>query len=227
MTTLLLRNGSAPHRQTAGESDAERAVSSTKSDDPSQWRDTKLISREEVAKHNRYEDCWVILDGEVLALPKSFLEEHPGGSDTIFQRAGLDITQEFNEYGHSASATWWARRYCIGQVGVRPGLVRARSKSTMFLGKSTMLAALSAADEEDEDQESFEDEEPSLEHHVVSSLYRSILAICCRHEDSADLDTSHIFEDISVESKSLALTVIVAAVAGLLAHRLISIVFTK
>lgn len=76
--------------------------------------DGSVYTREEVARHNRYEDCWVILDGEVLSLPKDFLEDHPGGSDVIFQRAGKDVTQDFNDQSHTASASDWARRYAIG-----------------------------------------------------------------------------------------------------------------
>jgi cytochrome b involved in lipid metabolism len=75
-----------------------------------------LISRQEVAKHRLFDDCWVILDGEVLALPRQFLEEHPGGSDAIFQLAGQDLSQDFHAYGHSASASSSARVFAVGRV---------------------------------------------------------------------------------------------------------------
>jgi L-lactate dehydrogenase (cytochrome) len=40
---------------------------------------TKIISLEEVAKHNKQEDCWVVIHGRVFDLSK-FLQEHPGGN---------------------------------------------------------------------------------------------------------------------------------------------------
>ena len=50
---------------------------------------------EEVAKHNKKNDCWVIVDGQVLDVT-SFLHEHPGGEKAILLYAGRDATEEFN-----------------------------------------------------------------------------------------------------------------------------------
>ncbi|OCB85175.1 fumarate reductase [Sanghuangporus baumii] len=50
---------------------------------------------EEVAEHNKKEDCWVIVDGQVLDVTK-FLPEHPGGEKAILLYAGRDATEEFN-----------------------------------------------------------------------------------------------------------------------------------
>lgn len=50
---------------------------------------------EEVAKHNKKDDCWVIVDGQVLDVT-SFLSEHPGGEKAILLYAGKDATEEFN-----------------------------------------------------------------------------------------------------------------------------------
>jgi len=49
----------------------------------------------EVAKHNKKDDCWVIVDGQVLDVT-SFLSEHPGGEKAILLYAGKDATEEFN-----------------------------------------------------------------------------------------------------------------------------------
>lgn len=40
----------------------------------------KLISAQEVSKHNTREDCWVIIHDKVYDLT-NFLPEHPGGSN--------------------------------------------------------------------------------------------------------------------------------------------------
>ena len=50
---------------------------------------------EEVAKHNTKDDCWVIVDGQVLDVTK-FLPDHPGGEKAILLYAGRDATEEFN-----------------------------------------------------------------------------------------------------------------------------------
>ncbi|KAF8943396.1 hypothetical protein BGZ47_005470 [Haplosporangium gracile] len=58
---------------------------------------TKLrsISAAEVAKHNTPEDCWVIVNGQVLDVT-TFLPDHPGGKKAILLFAGRDATEEFN-----------------------------------------------------------------------------------------------------------------------------------
>ncbi|CAE6530105.1 unnamed protein product, partial [Rhizoctonia solani] len=49
----------------------------------------------EVAKHNKKDDCWVIIDGQVLDVTE-FLADHPGGEKAILLYAGRDATEEFN-----------------------------------------------------------------------------------------------------------------------------------
>ena len=49
---------------------------------------------EEVAKHNKKDDCWVIIGDEVLDVT-AFLPDHPGGEKAILLYAGRDCTEEF------------------------------------------------------------------------------------------------------------------------------------
>jgi L-lactate dehydrogenase (cytochrome) len=65
----------------------------------------KLISFEEVQKHNKQSDCWVVIDvgfslcrridanhqGNVYDVT-DFIENHPGGAGIIVQNAGKDAT---------------------------------------------------------------------------------------------------------------------------------------
>lgn len=55
----------------------------------------KLISAQEVSKHNTREDCWVIIHDKVYDLTK-FLPEHPGGTRVILNQAGKDATAAFD-----------------------------------------------------------------------------------------------------------------------------------
>jgi hypothetical protein len=50
---------------------------------------------DEVAKHTTKEDCWVVVNGQVLNVTK-FLPDHPGGELAILTFAGKDATAEFN-----------------------------------------------------------------------------------------------------------------------------------
>lgn len=55
----------------------------------------KVYSLEEVSKHNTENDCWVIVNGQVLDVTK-FLGDHPGGKKSILLFAGKDASEEFN-----------------------------------------------------------------------------------------------------------------------------------
>lgn len=55
----------------------------------------KEYSMDEIAKHNKESDCWVIVNNEVLDVTK-FLPDHPGGKKAILLFAGKDASEEFN-----------------------------------------------------------------------------------------------------------------------------------
>jgi flavocytochrome c len=55
----------------------------------------RKIPMSEVAKHNKENDCWVVLYDKVYDLT-SFLEEHPGGKDSVMLYAGKDATEAFD-----------------------------------------------------------------------------------------------------------------------------------
>ncbi|WVW83603.1 hypothetical protein I302_105624 [Kwoniella bestiolae CBS 10118] len=54
----------------------------------------KLISYEEVQKHTKRDDCWVIIDGNIYDVT-DFLDQHPGGAEIILANAGKDATKIF------------------------------------------------------------------------------------------------------------------------------------
>merc|ERR1711977_656776 len=53
----------------------------------------KEYSMEEVAKHNKKEDLWVVVKGVVMDV-SDWLDEHPGGPQAIMNFMGRDATEE-------------------------------------------------------------------------------------------------------------------------------------
>merc|ERR1719245_783929 len=71
---------------------------------------------EEVAKHTTKQDCWVVVNGEVLDVT-SFLSEHPGGELAILTFAGKDASEEFNMIHPPDVIPKYAPDAIIGRVG--------------------------------------------------------------------------------------------------------------
>merc|ERR1719504_309728 len=71
---------------------------------------------DEVAKHVTKEDCWVVVDGQVLNVTK-FLPDHPGGELAILTFAGKDATAEFNMIHPPDVIGKYAPDAVIGMIG--------------------------------------------------------------------------------------------------------------
>ncbi|KAF9476377.1 fumarate reductase [Pholiota conissans] len=69
----------------------------------------------EVAKHNKKDDVWVVIDGQVLDVT-SFLPDHPGGEKAILLYAGRDATEEFNMLHDPKVIPRYAPESVIGKV---------------------------------------------------------------------------------------------------------------
>ena len=54
------------------------------------------VTPEELAKHDKEEDCWVALKGNVYNVSR-YLHYHPGGIEELMRGAGRDATELFNE----------------------------------------------------------------------------------------------------------------------------------
>eukprot|EP01126_Amoeba_proteus_P045292 TRINITY_DN5063_c0_g1_i1.p1 TRINITY_DN5063_c0_g1~~TRINITY_DN5063_c0_g1_i1.p1 ORF type:complete len:634 (+),score=131.93 TRINITY_DN5063_c0_g1_i1:139-1902(+) len=69
----------------------------------------------EVAKHNKKDDCWVAINGEVVDAT-SFLNDHPGGSMAIMAFAGRDATEAFNMVHEQGVIEKFASNLVVGKV---------------------------------------------------------------------------------------------------------------
>ena len=77
--------------------------------------ESKTYTENEVKKHNKSNDCWIIIEDNVCNITE-FLDEHPGGPDIILGNAGTDCTSEFKDIGHSKDAKVLVQKYTIGKL---------------------------------------------------------------------------------------------------------------
>mmetsp|Transcript_31111 Transcript_31111/g.69120 ORF Transcript_31111/g.69120 Transcript_31111/m.69120 type:complete len:849 (+) Transcript_31111:85-2631(+) len=75
---------------------------------------SRTFTMAEVAEHNTEESCWFVHEGKVYdATP--FLEEHPGGAESILIVGGMDATEDFNAI-HSSKAKAMLKDYYLGEL---------------------------------------------------------------------------------------------------------------
>lgn len=79
------------------------------------------ISKAELSKHESEKDCWIAVEGKVYDVTK-FLDDHPGGGDSILLTAGQDSTDEFNAL-HGQKARDMLADYYIGDMEGEGGVV--------------------------------------------------------------------------------------------------------
>jgi len=82
----------------------------------------KEFSMEEVAKHNKKDDLWVVVKGVVMDLT-NWLDEHPGGPQAIMNFMGKDASEEFSMLHEDSVIPKYAPEQVIGRVkGQTPSL---------------------------------------------------------------------------------------------------------
>jgi flavocytochrome c len=111
----------ARQSQTADSSDPAKV---SKPSEPKEFSiPEKEIAMEEVAKHNKKEDLWVVVRGVVMDLT-NWQDEHPGGPQALVNFAGRDATEEFLMLHEIGVIEKYAPNQVIGRVkGQTPNLV--------------------------------------------------------------------------------------------------------
>ena len=74
------------------------------------------LSLEEVKKHNTSKDCWVTINNNVYNVT-NYINQHPGGTATISDYCGHDMTQAFLSQRHSALADQQHAGMLLGKIG--------------------------------------------------------------------------------------------------------------
>eukprot|EP01121_Diplochlamys_sp_Union-15-3_P013589 TRINITY_DN4242_c0_g1_i5.p1 TRINITY_DN4242_c0_g1~~TRINITY_DN4242_c0_g1_i5.p1 ORF type:complete len:153 (+),score=33.25 TRINITY_DN4242_c0_g1_i5:85-543(+) len=81
---------------------------------PPPVNEKKFFTREEVAKHNKKTDCWIVVKNEVFDVTK-YIPLHTGGL-AILNNAGGDSTTGFFGDQHPETAQDILRKYYIGDL---------------------------------------------------------------------------------------------------------------
>jgi cytochrome b involved in lipid metabolism len=55
------------------------------------------VTPDELAKHNKKEDCWTVFNGKVYNVT-AYLRFHPGGEGQMMRTAGRDGTKLFSKF---------------------------------------------------------------------------------------------------------------------------------
>eukprot|EP00924_Labyrinthula_sp_SR-Ha-C_P002308 maker-scaffold_16-snap-gene-0.41-mRNA-1 protein AED:0.02 eAED:0.02 QI:82/1/1/1/1/1/3/45/532 len=76
---------------------------------------SKDFSRAEVAKHNKDDDCWVIIDNKVYDVTR-FAPLHPGGERLLKEYGGQDVTEDFFGLHRLEVLEKYESKLCIGKI---------------------------------------------------------------------------------------------------------------
>ncbi|XP_053675479.1 uncharacterized protein LOC128725739 [Anopheles nili] len=90
----------------------------------------KQITLDEVAYHDSYDDCWIVLYDRVYDIT-NFLKLHPGGHDVLVENGGRDATIAFLNAGHSSMALKSLKLYEIGELPFSECIYRCPGKLTL------------------------------------------------------------------------------------------------
>ncbi|ESZ91097.1 hypothetical protein SBOR_8530 [Sclerotinia borealis F-4128] len=115
--------------------------------------ETKQFSLSEIQKHNTKSDLWLIIHHNVYDVT-NYLEDHPGGAESLLEVGGQDSTALFEDVGHSADARETMESFLIGRLEGAPdkededtGLpmpkpdLKAKSKTQHFNSQAPIITA--------------------------------------------------------------------------------------
>lgn len=106
---------SAPPTQTSNAATSSQPNGQPKAEQVKENAEAREISMEEVAKHDKEGDAWVVVEGKVLKVD-DFLPDHPGGAKAILMFAGKDATEGFLQFHEPTVIQKYAPETVIGHL---------------------------------------------------------------------------------------------------------------
>ncbi|XP_076946118.1 cytochrome b5-like [Bidens hawaiensis] len=79
--------------------------------------ESRILSLDEVSKHDNKNDCWLIISGKVYNITP-FLDDHPGGDEVLVLATKKDATEDFEDVGHSQNARDMLKDYYVGDIDI-------------------------------------------------------------------------------------------------------------
>lgn len=117
---IVFEHPTLPGNQSGGWMTKEKSVEKSSDTKQSPVREStvsstiKMYSMSEVKNHSSAESTWIIVHGHIYDCTR-FLNDHPGGADSILINAGTDCTEEFDAI-HSDKAKKMLEDYKIGAL---------------------------------------------------------------------------------------------------------------
>jgi len=93
---------------------------------------------EEVAKHNKQDDCWLIIGNDKTGGPmvydvSNYTDDHPGGAEVLLDVSGQDADEFFEDIGHSQDAREELKKLMIGKLKLTPEEIKKREEAATAL----------------------------------------------------------------------------------------------
>ena len=122
---------------------------------------SKEFTAEEVAKHNKPDDLWIIIDGSVFDVTE-WQNDHPGGKKFLRKVGGTDATKQFHKYHEPALVMRkYGHKYKIGSLSANAAAATVLSASAnKALSQVPRLTALPTNAEDGSPLEQFGDMVP-------------------------------------------------------------------
>ncbi|NXJ96021.1 NB5R4 reductase, partial [Corythaixoides concolor] len=77
------------------------------------------VTEDELAEHNKKEDCWICIRGFVYNVTP-YMEYHPGGEDELMKAAGTDGTDLFDQVHRWVNYESMLKECLVGRMAVKP-----------------------------------------------------------------------------------------------------------
>uniref|UniRef100_A0A8C8BQC3 Cytochrome b5 reductase 4 n=1 Tax=Otus sunia TaxID=257818 RepID=A0A8C8BQC3_9STRI len=99
------------------------------------------VTEDELAKHNKKEDCWICIRGFVYNVTP-YMEYHPGGEDELMKAAGTDGTDLFDQVHRWVNYESMLKECLVGRMAVKPISAPKEISSTLSEEKKQLNGML-------------------------------------------------------------------------------------